>query len=274
MNMLDAKNIRDPITGVPGARLDILEVFSEIDSTNSYLLEQPSPSPGRFRVAVADHQTAGRGRFDRSWQSPPSSGLCLSMAYAFRTVPDSLTGLTLALGIGVVKALERLGVGGAGLKWPNDIIAAGGKLGGILTEIHNSRSEGVTVVVGIGLNMDLPGPLQGTMVESSWANKAVDLKVCTGKSPSRERLSVAVIESLFDCMIRFESGGFATFLADWERYDWLRGKQISADLPEGNQSGIAEGVDIDGALVVRVGHDRRRIISGSISLSGDPDARA
>ncbi len=270
MNMLDAETIREPISGEPDARLEIIEVFSEIESTNSYLLDQPAPPPGRYRVALAEYQTAGRGRLDRSWQSPPSSGLCLSMAYTFQRVPTKLPGLTLALGIGVVDALHRFGIDGINLKWPNDIIAHGGKLGGILTEVRNGASSSVTVVAGIGLNVELPDAMQA-LDRPSVTNKIVDLKDCTNNPPSREKLSVAVIECLFDCMMRFESDGFAPFRDDWQKYDWLFGKQITVDKPDGHCSGIADGVDDDGALIIRTAEDRRRVISGTIILADDPD---
>lgn len=267
MNTLDAESIRKPITGVPGARLDILEVFSEIESTNSYLLDQPAPPPGRFRVALADHQTAGRGRRDRIWQSPPSSGLCLSMAYTFQRVPDMLPGLTLALGIGVVEALQRLGVGGISLKWPNDIMALDRKLGGILTEARNG-DNGVTVVAGIGVNVHLPDSMR-TLDDTALKTGIVDLKECTANPPSREKLSVVVIESLFDCMVRFESDGFARFQDEWRKYDWLLDKQIVVDKPDGPLSGIADGVNDDGALIIRTDRDRRCIITGSVTIPDD-----
>lgn len=270
MNTLDADNIGKPIAGVPAAQLDLIEVFAEIESTNSYLLDQASPLPGRFRVALADYQTAGRGRLDRTWQSPPSSGLCLSLAYTFHQVPDQLPSLTLALGIGVVEALQRLGIDRLSLKWPNDIIARGGKLGGILAEVQKSSDNGVTVVAGIGLNVDLPDSMQ-TLDDPAPAHRIVDLKACTSTPPSREKLSVAVIESLFDCMVRFESDGFDPFEPDWKKYDWLSGKQVIINMPDGLLSGVADGVDNDGALILQTEDGRRRIITGSVRLSDDAD---
>lgn len=265
MGTLDAERIRGPISGIPGARLDNLEVFSEIESTNSYLLDQPPPAVGRFRVALANYQTAGRGRLDRTWQSPPSSGLCLSMAYTFPRVPDKLPGLTLALGIGVVEALQRLEVGEISLKWPNDIIALNKKLGGILTEARNGTGIGVTVVAGIGLNVDLPESM--TMLDdASFRNGIVDLKACTAAPPSREQLSVVVIESLFDCMVRFESQGFAPFREEWRRYDWLFGRRVVVDKSDGCLSGVAQGVDDDGALVVQTDGERCRAITGTVTV--------
>lgn len=273
MDPLDAESIREPISGVPGARLDILEVFSEIESTNSYLLDQPAPLSGRFRVALADYQTAGRGRRDHSWQSPPSSGLCLSMAYTFSRSPTKLPALTLALGIGVVEALRGLDIADISIKWPNDIMALCGKLGGILTEARNNSGETVTVVAGVGLNVDLPDSLQ-VLGDSYFKNGISDLKQCTRNPPSREKLSVAVIESLFDCMLRFESDGFAPFQADWQSHDWLYGKQIGIEMPGGSQSGIADGVDDDGALIIRTDNERCRVINGSITVMDDPDDEA
>lgn len=271
VSVLDAENIRAPITGISRARLDELEVFSEIKSTNSYLLDQASPLPGRFRVAVADYQTAGRGRLDRTWQSPRSSGLCLSMAYTFRRIPEKLPSLTLALGVGIVDALERFGIDHIGLKWPNDIIARGGKLGGILTEAQSNTGEGATVIAGVGLNVELPDHMQ---IEDRLPSteKIMDLKGCAGSPPSRERLSVAVIESLVDCMVRFESDGFAPFQDSWEKCDWLRGKDIIVDTPTGRYSGIADGVDHDGALIIRAGEERRRALTGTITLAEQPES--
>ena len=268
MNTLDCDKIRRPIQSVLGARLENLEVFSEIDSTNSYLLDQPAPSLGQFRVALADYQTAGRGRHDRSWQSPPSSGLCMSTAYTFRQVPADLTGLTLAFGIGVIEALRRLGIAGVRLKWPNDIIAHDGKLGGILTEIRNAAGKIVTVVTGIGLNVDLPAAMH-VLERSTMMNKIVDLKQCTDNPPTREELSVAVIECLFDCVVKFESEGFAPFHDDWKKVDWLSGRQIIVEGADGRCAGTADGVDDDGALIVRTDQDLRRIINGSITLQSD-----
>jgi BirA family biotin operon repressor/biotin-[acetyl-CoA-carboxylase] ligase len=87
-------------------------------------------------------------------------------------------------------------------------------------------------------------------------------------------LSVAVIESLFDCMVRFESDGFAPFQDSWERYDWLKGKQIVVDMPDGRCCGVADGVDYDGALSIRTGKNRRRIITGTISLPDEQENHA
>jgi len=184
-------------------------------------------------------------------------------------MPADLTGLTLALGIAVIEALQRFGISGVRLKWPNDIMAHGGKLGGILTESRSDASKIVTVVTGIGLNVDLPDEMHA-LEKSTIINKIVDLKQCTDNPPSRDKLSIAVIESLFDCMVKFESAGFAPFHDDWKKVDWLSGRQIIVDGPDGRCAGTADGVDDDGALMIQTDHDRRRIINGTITLPSNP----
>ena len=112
MSQLDPTEVTGSLTAQTAARLTELEAFASIDSTNTYLLTQPGPGAGRFRVAVADRQTAGRGRHERRWMSPPESGLYLSLAYSFAAPPRQLSALTLALGVGIVRSLAVLGVRG------------------------------------------------------------------------------------------------------------------------------------------------------------------
>ena len=112
MTSLDAEVIRQLAKDPVRERLAHIKVFSEIDSTNSYLMQMPAPEPGRLSVAVTNNQTAGRGRHGKTWQSPPGSGLCFSAAYTFALQPENLPALTLALGLGAIDALESLGASG------------------------------------------------------------------------------------------------------------------------------------------------------------------
>lgn len=270
---LDASVIRRPLSAHPTSRLDGVEVLPEIDSTNSYLLQQSAPKAGRFRVAIADYQTAGRGRHNRHWQSPPGSGLCLSLAYTYAAMPDNLPALTLALGVGVINAMSGLGINCISLKWPNDIVALDGKLGGMLAEVRSDAVAGVTVVAGIGLNVDLSAQADfGT--DHAWVHRAVDIKGVTADPPSREILAASLIEHLFATFVRFEGQGFGGFAEEWRRNDWLHSRVVTVDMPDGQLTGIAAGVDIDGALLVDTGQGQRRVISGSIVMAGLPELQA
>jgi BirA family biotin operon repressor/biotin-[acetyl-CoA-carboxylase] ligase len=199
MSKPDATSIRRSLSAEASAKLDELDLFGSIASTNTYLLSQPSPQPGRFRVAIADHQSSGRGRHFSRWVSPPGAGLCLSLAYTFDEPPEQLPSLTLAIGVGIISALQELGVTGLSLKWPNDIVAADGKLGGILTEVQSRNNDHVTVVTGIGLNIDLPsGAAAG--IESDWARQPVGMNEIVDELPAREQIAAAVIDGLHAVM--------------------------------------------------------------------------
>ena len=175
--------------------------------------------------------------------------------------------LTLAIGVGIVDALRALEIEGVSLKWPNDVVALEGKLGGVLTEVQSSNSEGVTIVTGIGLNVDLQQqPDFGA--KSDWAQRAIDLRSVRPDHPQREHIAAALVGSLHVVMATFEAQGFAAFIADWQQNDWLRGREITVDLEDRQVTGIAAGVDTDGALLVETGSGITRIISGSIILAG------
>jgi len=264
MTDLDVSVIRRAVGAGPTSKLDEVEVFSQIDSTNSYLLQHAAPKPGRFRVAIADHQTAGRGRHDRSWQSSPGSGLCLSLSYTFTEPPNNLPNLTLSLGVGAVNALSGLGISGVSLKWPNDIVALHGKLGGMLTELRSGAS--VTVVAGIGMNVNLPEELDfGT--ENHWAHRAVDLKSIEADPPSREVLAGAIVEHLFATFVQFDELGFDRFVDEWRKHDWLQGRVITVDMPDRQITGVAAGIDADGALLVDTAEGQTSVRSGSITMA-------
>jgi BirA family biotin operon repressor/biotin-[acetyl-CoA-carboxylase] ligase len=266
MNDLDANVVRRPLSEQLLSQLDQVEIFQQIDSTNSYLLQQVAPDPGRFRVALADHQTAGRGRHYRSWQSPPGTGLCLSIAYTFAAMPKSLPSLTLSLGVGVARALASMGISGISLKWPNDIVAMDGKLGGMLAETRSNPDGGIAVVAGIGLNVDIRERLDFG-AEHDWALAAVDLKSISANPPSRDELAGVIVEQLYAAIIQFEEKGFDCFVDEWRKYDWLFGKMITVDTPSRQISGVAAGVDAEGALLVDTNEGQRRIISGSIVMA-------
>lgn len=273
MSILVVERIREPIgTGVR-PHLESLEVFAEIDSTNSYLMSQAPPPAGRFRVALAEHQTAGRGRMGRRWESPPSSGICLSMSYTFRRPSEHLSCLTLAIGVGLAELLEEIGVRGVGLKWPNDLIMRNAKLGGILTELRSEPAASTTVVVGLGLNVDLNGARPGSAPTSAFG-PVIDLATCCDRLPSRSALAAMLIERLFNTLAEFDTGGFAGFHAAWPAYDWLRGQRVCVEVPERVETGVCQGIDTDGALILLTVDGRKRITSGSVQLNGQAGCKA
>ena len=263
MSRLDPGRIRAALGEAAG--LADLETLAEIDSTNSYLMRQAAPAPGRYRVAVTDNQTSGRGRHGRTWESPPGSGLCLSMAYTFERSPDSLPALTLAVGIGVIESLGGMDIGDVNLKWPNDLVAMDGKLGGILTETK-AGAGGMTVVTGVGINIELPPALRG---RGDWAPRAVDLRTHVGHAPVAEDLAAALIGGLQQTFVIYEEHGFAAYFDRWASYDWLYGRDVAIAAVSHAVNGTAAGIAEDGALLVETASgETQRIASGSVAIVG------
>ncbi len=124
------------------------------------------------------------------WQSPRSSGLYLSAAYTFARMPRNFSCLTLAVGVGVTAALSDVGANGVELKWPNDLVLKNGKLGGILTELQSGKrgSESVTVIIGIGLNLDMQGQLAGV---TAGIGQISDLRQVMTELPGRFQIAAS-----------------------------------------------------------------------------------
>lgn len=266
MSKLDVSDITDQLREPTLAKLDELECFSTIASTNTHLMAKAAPAAGRCRVAVADHQTAGRGRHDRRWISTPGAGLCLSVCYTFASLPAQLPALTLAIGVGVIAALRRLAIEGVSLKWPNDLIALDRKLGGILTEAQSGSGGGTSVVTGIGINVRNGEQLDFDL-ESGRMLPPIDLEALQAEPPPRELLAGTIVDEVFSTFGTFEEHGFAPFEPEWRRHDWLHGKVITVEMPDKQLTGTAAGVDADGALLVETNTGRTRVISGSIMTS-------
>ena len=267
MSRLDAAALRQAIRPDSLQKLEELEVFDAIDSTNTYLLQMPAPPPGMFRVALANSQTAGRGRRNRQWISPPGSGLYLSCAYTFPVYPGGLSALTLVTGIAVIDALAVAGVKGVLLKWPNDLVIDNAKLGGILTEVQHNGGAALTAVTGVGLNIALPDT-HDIGLDSEWAKRATDMRNVSGGPPAPDILAAAILVELLDACTGFADGGFERFADRWPAIDWLLGKDIVVKNERYEIEGMAAGVDKDGALLVQTGDgERRRVISGSIRLA-------
>lgn len=268
MISLDAGTVRGLLGEGVINRLAAFEAFDEIESTNSYLMHQAGPRPGRVRIALTDNQTRGRGRHGRTWLSPPGSGLCISVAHSYAVQPANLPALTLAIGVAVIESLEKVGVSGVQLKWPNDLVADNGKLGGILTETQAQRPGAITVVTGVGLNVELGGePDLG--IEADRALRVVDLASYAPSIPSREQLAAHLIDNMCAVLVDYETGGFEPYADRWAECDWLLGRALTVEAAQREVTGVGAGIADDGALLVDSGLGAlHRITSGSVVVAG------
>jgi BirA family biotin operon repressor/biotin-[acetyl-CoA-carboxylase] ligase len=263
LQMLDAGQIRAALPAPLARSLGALEVHWELDSTSSEL-QRRGIQAADFSVLLAETQTAGRGRRGRSWLSPPGLNLYLSCLKRFEQGFAALAGLSLAIGVIVLRALEDQGIAGAGLKWPNDLLAVagppqGGKLGGILVELSGEYQGPCAAVIGIGLNLRLT-----TALREQAGQPACDLATLTGgTAPDRNRVAAALISALVDGLRQFERDGFAGFIADYARHDLLRDQSLQLSGALGAFNGIGAGVDARGALQVRMSDGSVRLVDSA-----------
>ncbi|MDX1654152.1 MAG: biotin--[acetyl-CoA-carboxylase] ligase, partial [Candidatus Competibacteraceae bacterium] len=183
LELLDPEGIRAQLSPSVQGRLAQLEVFDQIDSTNSYLLTRAKAGAPGGSVCLAERQSAGRGRRGRQWISPFAANLYLSVLWRYPDGPALLSGLSLAVGVAMARALEGVGVVGVGLKWPNDLLWRDQKLGGILLEFGGESSGPCQVVTGVGLNVTMPKE-PALDIDQPWP----DLTTVLGLGLSRNRL--------------------------------------------------------------------------------------
>ncbi len=221
-----------------------LHIFDRLESTNAQIKQFEDDG-----VAVlAESQTAGRGRIGREWIATPRQNLLLSVSKVLRCSRQHLGGLSLAAGVAAVNGLARLGIGGIGLKWPNDLLVDRLKIGGILVEVLPHGDETVKIIIGLGLNVCL-----SEVHLAALSGKAVDLAKHTGSSVDRSDLAAAIINELFAMLVTFELHSFAVFRQRWESLHVFQRCPVTLHLPHGRRRGVAEGVDDGGRLRLRDG---------------------
>jgi BirA family biotin operon repressor/biotin-[acetyl-CoA-carboxylase] ligase len=192
----------------------------------------------------------------------------MSVAYSFKSQPSNLPALTLAVGATLADELAILGVKNIGLKWPNDLVVGRCKLGGILLE---SCDGGMTAVAGIGINMALP-PEANDRIRAG--KKPIDLGSILAKPPSVVRLAARVIERLHSTMHQFDAGGLESFVAGWSRFDTLAGLEIVVRSGDVEETGTAQGIADDGALLIENKQGVKRIVTGTVRVVDGEEATA
>ncbi|MBD8881596.1 biotin--[acetyl-CoA-carboxylase] ligase [Rhodanobacter sp. 7MK24] len=252
VQVLDAGRIRAALPAGVAEQLGALEVHWELDSTSSELQRRGSATPD-LSMVMAETQSAGRGRRGRTWLSPPGLNIYLSCVKRFDTGFAALSGLSLAIGVIVLRTLAALGVTGAGLKWPNDVLAATpdaapGKLAGILVELSGEYQGPCAAIIGVGLNLRLTDALRGQA-----GQPICDLATLAGgAAPDRNRAAAALVAALADGLRQFEREGFAAFAEEYARHDLLHGQPLRLSGAGGERDGVGAGVDNRGALLLRL----------------------
>ena len=266
---LDAKEVRLHLAEfaeargipVPGS----VEVVDQIESTSSELMRRVQRRDVHGVALAAEWQTAGRGRRGRAWTAIAGGSLTFSLGWKFEQGAGFLAGLSLAVGVAVVRALESQGFKDVALKWPNDLIHRHLKVGGILIELNGDALGPTTTVIGVGLNVRIPAAARKDIPVP-----VTDLASIAGRRGppiDRNRLLAALLAELAAVLHLYSNEGFAPFAAEWQHRHAYQGKAVRLLLPDGaTVTGKVAGVDASGALVLADGPRRARFLSGEITL--------
>jgi BirA family biotin operon repressor/biotin-[acetyl-CoA-carboxylase] ligase len=237
-----------------------LVYLPETGSTNDVARRLAGEGAPDGTLVLTDHQTAGRGRLDRRWEAPPGSSLLSSLLFRPSLAPRQVQRLTMICGLAVADAVEATTGLRVGLKWPNDVVQEGGKLGGILTEVGLEGARVEYVVVGIGLNVNLdPARLPGKLLLP-----ATSLSHLLGHEVDRLALLWALLQAVERRYLALQAGESPQ--VEWAARLVTLGHPVRVSLGDRLLAGVAEGVNADGALLVRLadGH-RETILAGDVS---------
>jgi BirA family transcriptional regulator, biotin operon repressor / biotin---[acetyl-CoA-carboxylase] ligase len=231
--------------------------LGRVDSTQAVAFALAADGAADGTVVVAESQTAGRGRRGRAWVDEPGASLLASIVLRPRLEPARLPGLSLAAGVAVAEALIRTAGLAPRLKWPNDVLVDGRKIGGILLEsrLGGATAGPVTVALGIGVN------LGQRLFPADLAQRATSVWLATGRLVDRDVLLTALLDALTDWRRRLEYRGFAPVRARWRELADTLGRTVTVD----GVRGVAVDIDVDGALLVHDAEGRRhRLVAGDV----------
>lgn len=252
ISLLSADVLSNRLTNLP------LHVEERIDSTNAMamrLLARQEPP----LLVLAEAQIAGRGRRGRQWCSPYGANLYFSLAIGIDRSATQLQALSLVVGVAVLRLLRRAGVSGMGLKWPNDLLAGGKKIAGILLELSGDPADICNVVIGVGINANM---LSGHDIDQAWTSIQLETK----RQVDRTELAIALAEELRCVLALHRDEGFAAFHDEWETNHLWHGREVRLISGVHEVAGTVLGVTRDGALRLEVDGEEQVFSGGELSL--------
>ncbi|MFC1236806.1 bifunctional biotin--[acetyl-CoA-carboxylase] ligase/biotin operon repressor BirA [Vibrio sp. F74] len=236
-----------------------VELIPVIESTNQYLLDNTEIIESGS-VCIAEYQSNGRGRRGRQWVSPFGSNIYLSMYWRLEAGMAASVGLSLVVGVAIVEALESIGIHGIKLKWPNDLYYQDKKLAGILVEMNGQAGGAANLVIGMGMNIDMPEAIEG--IDQPWTS----LSQVTDEQPDRNLLAATLINTWKTTLENYEFEGMNGITERWNRLDNFIGRP--ARLIMGNRviHGTVRGINDQGAILLETENGIESYIGGEISL--------
>lgn len=259
LELLSEETIRSAM-GARVSALTSIDVQLLVDSTNVRLGAYAAHVG--TRVCLAEAQSSGHGRGEKSWVSPMAANLYLSLRWRIVSgrQPPAMT--SLAVGAAVARAIASHADVEIALKWPNDLVWRQRKLGGLLVE-HRRIGTASVLIIGVGINVSMPHH-DSVAIDQPW----VDLsEACGHARVSRNTLAGLVIAELVHTMLELDTGDTGAWLQRWQCLDAVRGQQVRLRTSDGcSVDGVARGVDDSGALLLESGGLTRAYHAGEVSL--------
>jgi len=241
-----------------------ISLLDTVSSTNTYLMNSKLEDPDSLSIVIARHQSDGYGRNKSKWISEYNAGIWMSIGTLIRKTKD-ISSLSLAISAGLTEKLHLNGFTKIGLKWPNDFVCEGKKLGGILIETKPKDRNFMKTIVGIGLNVDLPDTL---MKKEKFGLKPISLNSLKKGSFDVSDLVANLIYSVNSTINKYKYSGFDAFARTWRKYDIYSGSYIQVKSNNQKISGVNNGINDQGALIINNEKGSHKIYSGTLIHSG------
>tara|TARA_B100000686_G_scaffold352942_1_gene456625 strand:+ start:836 stop:1831 length:996 start_codon:yes stop_codon:yes gene_type:complete len=245
-----------------------IEILDTAESTNTELLKKATTEEyydnrtDTIHVVAAELQTNGRGRRGQIWHSGLGDSLTFSLLWNFQKGAGILSGLSLAIGIAIIRSLKLSGIKNVALKWPNDIMYQYKKIAGILIELRGDSLGPTLAIIGIGINLKLSDSIKKNIDQES-----TDLFSISGKNLDRNKLMAELLSELTIILKEFTQHGFKPFKDEWIQYHALQNKQVTLYLPDSSiQEGVVQGVTDNGSLILETSNGMHYFNGGNIKL--------
>lgn len=239
-----------------------IAVLSVVDSTNSELLRRDVFPEGQSLICTAEQQQSGRGRRGRDWVSPFARSVYLSMTWDFAQGAAALEGLSLAAGVCVARALKATGIDCPQLKWPNDVLYDGSKVGGILIEMTGDAAGPARVVLGVGVNVAMPAAT-AEGIDQPWTDLAT---VAGSDLPSRSAVVAGLLNALLPMLASFEKTGFSAWREEWCALDAYANRPVMVTMGARRTAGTGRGVNDRGALLLETSTGTVPVFGGEVTV--------
>lgn len=260
MKKLNPQEIQNALSPLPSGLK--IETYVEITSTNDMGHQLAKQGASENTVVLAEKQTAGRGRLDRSWESPAFKNIYLSIILRPTLTPNKTPQINLIAGLAAYRTFLQLLPKGLHLKWPNDLLFKNKKLGGVLTEMELTPEGGVDyMIVGVGLNINA----ESSDFSASLKDTATSLKMERKEEFSRSQIAGMFLNEFFNLYQRYQKESLQPFLYEWENAAQMKGKKVKVDEGDKTFEGICLGLDAEGYLLVDSQGKKETVVAGDVS---------